>query len=52
MAWLTPEEILRIPSEQLGVLILHRFTEVGPNNHGLQNFMVEYFAEQAPQPPA
>ncbi|HET8861632.1 MAG TPA: TIGR02391 family protein [Solirubrobacterales bacterium] len=51
MPWLTAEEILRIPSEQLGVFILHRLTELGPNNHGLHNFTVEYFAEVTPSTP-
>src|SRR5437870_4336503 len=42
VAWLTPEELIRIPSEQLGILILHRLTQVGENNRGLHNFTVHY----------
>lgn len=56
MAWLTPEEILRTPVEQLGLLILHRLQEVDDGWSGSRNFIVNYFAEardaNAPYPGA
>lgn len=51
MAWLTPEQILRIPSEQLGILILHRLTELDAGHWGLHNFTTEYLATAMPAQP-
>jgi uncharacterized protein (TIGR02391 family) len=45
MPWLSPEEIKRIPSERLGVLILHRLDEVSPHQAHLNNFVNECLAE-------
>jgi hypothetical protein len=38
MAWLTTDQILQIPSEKLGLLILHRLTQLPENNWGRHNF--------------
>lgn len=48
VAWLSPEAVLRVPSEQLGVLILHRLTGLTDNLWGLHNFTTEYLAEAMP----
>jgi hypothetical protein len=49
--WLTPEQILRIPSEQLGIFILHRLTKLPDNHWGMHNFTVEYLAATMPSQP-
>jgi uncharacterized protein (TIGR02391 family) len=51
MTWLTPEEILRVPSETLGILILHRLTELDENHWGMHNFTTEYLAGAMPSQP-
>lgn len=48
MAWLTPEQILQIPSEKLGILILHRLGAVPENVRSLHAFTNEYFATARP----
>ncbi len=49
MTWLSTDEIMRMPSETLGILILHRLTELDDNHWGMHNFTVEYLAEVVPQ---
>ena len=51
MAWLTPDELLRTPVDQLGVLIAHRFNQLGEGSQGLHNFTVHYLEEVRPRTP-
>src|SRR6476646_386398 len=45
MPWLSPDEIQRVPSEQLGIQILHRLSENSPHHSHLNNFINEYLVE-------
>jgi len=49
MTWLSTDEIIRVPSETLSILILHRLAELDDNHWGMHNFTVEYLAEAVPQ---
>jgi uncharacterized protein (TIGR02391 family) len=51
MGWLEPDQILTTPSEQLGVLILHRLAESSENHLSLGNFTNEYLHEVMPPQP-
>ena len=51
MPWLKPDQILDVPSEQLGVLILHRLAELSANHLSLGNFTSEYLHEVTPSQP-
>jgi uncharacterized protein (TIGR02391 family) len=49
--WLEPDQLLKIPAERLGVLILHRLAESSANYLSLGNFTNEYLHEVMPVQP-
>jgi uncharacterized protein (TIGR02391 family) len=46
--WLTPDEVLRTPNEQLAILMLHEVAKIGEHTLNLSSFEMLYLREHTP----